>query len=146
MNPLQPTPKGRQLPTCSAYLDSLVSKASSKRSSYVTNSFSSTACLADSDTKMVGHMMVAANWLVNFRCCSRSTNSCQSLAGVSISADALVGFRCSPALMAFLESWNLFPKSISALMASANGLQDWIMPPSVPSLSKWLCAAAEDIL
>lgn len=86
---------------------------------------------------------INAIWLRNFSCYSRSTNSCQSLAeGLTVAC------RCS-----FGGIW-LLPSSdkcvgqlggpIRPLNSCADGfsdgLQDMIMPPSVPPLPKCLCA------
>lgn len=106
--PLHPTSIGRHLalhPDCwqlltnSSYLASFLSKASSKRYSQGTVSFNSTACLVDSDRRTISSpRVVAAMWLGNFSCHSRSTNSCQSPAVARMPADVLAVdiFGCLP--------------------------------------------------
>ena len=155
-NPLQPTSTGKHLalqPACwqsltsPAYLESFLSKASSKQSSHGTVSSSSTACLVDSDTRtMSDRRVVTAIWLGNFSWCSRSTNNCQSLADVRMPAEVLLaGVGLSPALtkaMVFLE---LLCPCQSCADGFSNGLEDLVMPPPVPTISKCPCIATEDV-
>ena len=139
-NPLQPTSTGKHLAlqpaswqslTSPAYLESFLSKASSKRSSHGTVNSSSTACLVDSDTRtMSGRRVVTAIWLGNFSWLSRSTNNCQSLADIRMPADdvLLAGVGLSPALtkvMVFLEGRNCLAHASPPLIASAMVLRTW---------------------
>ncbi|KAJ7993249.1 hypothetical protein DPEC_G00270490 [Dallia pectoralis] len=108
--PLHPTSIGRHHalhPACRhpltspSYLASFLSKAFSRRSSQGTVSSNRTTCLLASEKRTTsGLKVVVSMWLGNLSCCSRSTNSCQSLAVARRPADVFAaGFGCSPALM-----------------------------------------------
>ncbi len=137
--PLLPTSIGRHLalhPACRhsltspSYLASFLSKASSRRSSQGTVSSNRTTCLVDSDKRtMSGLKVVVTMWLGNLSCCSRSTNSCQSLAVARMPADVFAaGLGCSPALikvMACLEGRERLAHSTPTAMASAMAFSTW---------------------
>jgi len=106
-----------QLLTSPVYLESFLSKASSKQSSHGSVSSSSTTCFVVSHTRTISLL------LGNFSCHLRSTKCCQSLTEVRMPADLLLaGIGCSPSLtkvMACLEYQDHFTHPTPALMASA---------------------------
>ncbi len=154
--PLLPTSIGRHLafhPACqhsltsSSYLASFLSKASSRRSSQGTVSSNRTTCLVDSDKRTTsGLKVVVTMWLGNLSCCSRSTNSCQSLAVARMPVDVFAaGLGCSPALMKVmaccLEGRERLAHSTPAAMASAPGhVSTCTSPLPVPLGSNSECA------
>ena len=119
--------------TSPVYLESFLSKASSRRSSHGTVSSSSTACLVDSDTKIMSrHRVVTAIWLVNFSWCSRSTSNCQlQTSGTWIPADDVL-----QAVVVVSQLWqrrwfsywggeNYLDQTGPVLMASAMVFRTW---------------------
>ncbi|XP_061880329.1 zinc finger protein 569-like [Entelurus aequoreus] len=106
--------------TSPAYLESFLSKASSRRSSHGTVSSCSTACFVDSDTRTMSGRRVVAIWLGNFHWFSRSWRVPSSDKGNGFLGGVEPFFPCESCANGF-----------------SNGLQDLVMPPPVPSISKF---------